>query len=201
MRSALLFITAFVASAAAMADHAGAAADDDECKCYHAYNECRATPAANMSTCASNYADCLGYNPFDGSHNPDDVSDKCSASAAPKTDCRRVKECEDASDECRGQPDANQAQCASDYADCLGFSPFEPEGQRRVQECDDKDKDGDDAKAKEEKHHQPHRNETRPAQPTQAPVQPTQMPVVSGGSGFKALDVFGLLAAGVAALL
>lgn len=38
-------------------------------KCSDAYNSCRSQPNANRSTCASDYASCLGYNPFaqDGS--------------------------------------------------------------------------------------------------------------------------------------
>ncbi|KAG8423066.1 hypothetical protein J3459_009783 [Metarhizium acridum] len=38
----------------------------DECakKCTDAYNQCRGEPGANQSTCASKYAACLGYNPF-----------------------------------------------------------------------------------------------------------------------------------------
>ena len=37
--------------------------------CSDAYNQCRGQPNANRSTCASEYASCLGYNPFaqDGS--------------------------------------------------------------------------------------------------------------------------------------
>ncbi|KXH49143.1 hypothetical protein CNYM01_06925, partial [Colletotrichum nymphaeae SA-01] len=37
--------------------------------CNDAYNKCRSAPGANMSTCAAQYAGCLGYSPFgpDGS--------------------------------------------------------------------------------------------------------------------------------------
>ncbi|KAK1240902.1 hypothetical protein MKX07_006335 [Trichoderma sp. CBMAI-0711] len=112
--------------------------EKDECKCYDEYNRCRAAPGANMSFCASNYAECLGYNPFDGSHDPEEVSSKCASSS--------------------------------------GSSSKGGEGEKG-------------------EGHRPHRNETRP-------VQPTQPPVISGAaSGVKALDVFGLLAAGIAALL
>ncbi|EGR44109.1 uncharacterized protein TRIREDRAFT_124277 [Trichoderma reesei QM6a] len=108
--------------------------EKDECKCYDEYNRCRAAPGANLSFCASNYAECLGYNPFDGSHDPEEVSSKCASSS----------------------------------------------------------KGGEGEKGEG---HRPHHNETRP-------VQPTQPPVISGAaSGVKALDVFGLLAAGIAALL
>lgn len=41
----------------------------DECveKCTDAYNKCRGQSGANMSTCGSEYASCLGHNPFQGS--------------------------------------------------------------------------------------------------------------------------------------
>ncbi|KAL6868537.1 hypothetical protein J3F83DRAFT_737489 [Trichoderma novae-zelandiae] len=136
MRSAVI-ITALVASA--LADYAVTSSaapthtqspspplphpHHEECQCYDEYNQCRGAPGANMSYCASNYAQCLGYNPFDGSHDPEEVSKKCA-----------------------------------------------------------------------EEQHRPHHNETRP-------VHPTQPPVISGGSGVTTLDVFGLLAAAIAALL
>ncbi|KAJ4251545.1 hypothetical protein NW762_011535 [Fusarium torreyae] len=34
--------------------------------CGDDYNTCRTTAGANMATCAAQYAQCLGYNPFDG---------------------------------------------------------------------------------------------------------------------------------------
>ncbi|KAK2601779.1 hypothetical protein QQS21_004663 [Conoideocrella luteorostrata] len=42
---------------------------DCPAECSAAYNMCRGKPGANMSFCASKYADCLGYNPYgpDGS--------------------------------------------------------------------------------------------------------------------------------------
>lgn len=44
-------------------------AGDCPAECATAYNSCRTAPDANMSTCAAEYAKCLGYNPFgeDGS--------------------------------------------------------------------------------------------------------------------------------------
>jgi len=42
----------------------------------------------------------------------DECSDKCSA----------------AYNTCRGQPNANRAQCAADYSSCLGYLPFNDEG-------------------------------------------------------------------------
>ncbi|KAK7450244.1 hypothetical protein CaCOL14_003084 [Colletotrichum acutatum] len=36
--------------------------------------------------------------------------------------------CADAYNKCRGAPDANRATCAAEYAGCLGYSPFGPDG-------------------------------------------------------------------------
>lgn len=35
-------------------------------ECERDYSDCRTAPNANMSTCAAQYAQCLGYNPFNG---------------------------------------------------------------------------------------------------------------------------------------
>ncbi|KAI1016318.1 hypothetical protein LB503_010454 [Fusarium chuoi] len=35
-------------------------------ECNDDYNTCRTAPAANMASCAAQYAQCLGYNPFNG---------------------------------------------------------------------------------------------------------------------------------------
>ncbi|PHH84360.1 hypothetical protein CDD83_2067 [Cordyceps sp. RAO-2017] len=41
-------------------------------------------------------------------------------------ECAKV--CSDKYNECRGKPEANRSTCASAYSDCLGFSPFGPDG-------------------------------------------------------------------------
>ncbi|EHK15726.1 uncharacterized protein TRIVIDRAFT_228753 [Trichoderma virens Gv29-8] len=165
----------------------------DECKCYDEYNKCRSAPGANMSYCASQYAECLGYNPFDGQHNPDEIEKKCSKPIItptptpppppPKPDCRLIKKCNEERDVCRGKPGANQADCSAKYAECLGFNPFTPDGEHCIKECE------------EEHEHKPPHNGTAP------PVHPTNPPIVSGGSGMKPLELFSFLAAGIAALL
>ncbi|KAJ4245518.1 hypothetical protein NW762_014027 [Fusarium torreyae] len=118
-------------------------------KCSKAYDECRGKHDANRSTCAANYAQCLGFNPFgdDGSlitptacsaaSNTAVVSSAtvavdvpeyrtASASAPVSTDC--PEKCSKAYDECRGKPDANRSTCAANYAQCLGFNPFGNDG-------------------------------------------------------------------------
>ncbi|KAL6834147.1 hypothetical protein J3E69DRAFT_376990 [Trichoderma sp. SZMC 28015] len=169
---------------------------EDECKCYDEYNQCRSAPGANMSYCASQYAGCLGYNPFDGQHDQEEekIEKKCSKpittptptpTPPPKPDCRKIKECGEERGKCQGKPDANQAECASEYAGCLGFNPFTTEGEQSIKKCD------------EDHDHKPPHNGTAP------PVHPTSTltPVISGGSGVRPLELFSLLAAGVAAFL
>ncbi|KAL7792959.1 hypothetical protein V8C37DRAFT_379652 [Trichoderma ceciliae] len=167
--------------------------DDCAKECYEEYNKCRSAPGANQSTCASKYAECLGYNPFDGHHDHEEVPTKCSSKPIttptrpppPKVDCRQVKECTKELDKCRGKPGANQAECSAEFAKCLGFNPFSPEGERCLKDC--------------EEGHKPHHNQTGPPPP---PIHPTHPPVVvSGGSGMKPLDIFSFLAAAIAALL
>ncbi|KAF7549520.1 hypothetical protein G7Z17_g6311 [Cylindrodendrum hubeiense] len=47
-------------------------------------------------------------------------------SSTPKDEC--AEECYDAYNKCRGQANANRATCASEYASCLGYSPFGDDG-------------------------------------------------------------------------
>ncbi|KAL7901289.1 hypothetical protein HDV63DRAFT_192975 [Trichoderma sp. SZMC 28014] len=97
----------------------------------------------------------------------------------PKVDCKHVKECSDEVDKCRTKPEANQAECSSEYAQCLGFNPLNPEADEAIKKCED------------EGHEHGH-NETRPKPP---PV------IVSGASSMAPLGLVSLLAAAAAALL
>ncbi|PON27499.1 hypothetical protein TGAM01_v203880 [Trichoderma gamsii] len=97
----------------------------------------------------------------------------------PKVDCKHVKECTDEVDKCRTKPEANQAECSSEYAECLGFNPLNPEADEALKQC-------------EEEGHKPGHNETRPKPP---PV------IVSGASSMAPLGLISLLAAAAAALL
>ncbi|PTB81443.1 hypothetical protein M440DRAFT_1015497 [Trichoderma longibrachiatum ATCC 18648] len=230
MRSALL-MTAFIASSAmadhtttgstTTGDAMAMSTTPEECaaKCSSAHDACVTKPDANMAECASEFAACLGYNPYDnadGFVQPTACSSKepfppSSSSAAPwqtkapshhhghkededesnKDECK----CYDEYNRCRAAPGANMSFCASNYAECLGYNPFD--GSHDPEEVSSKcSSKGGDWKGEEEAgDHKAHRNETRP-------VQPTQPPVISGAAaGVKALDVFVLLAAGIAALL
>ncbi|KAK2603450.1 hypothetical protein QQS21_004402 [Conoideocrella luteorostrata] len=117
-------------------------------KCIDAYNGCRGQPGANQSTCRSEFAGCLGYNP------PNDTPMNCQqgnsmswasntwqsntwpTSTWPATATSTglivqdqcAKKCTDEMNACRSQPGANQSTCASEYANCLGYSPYGPNG-------------------------------------------------------------------------
>lgn len=97
--------------------------------CNDDYNKCRTAPGANMSTCAAQYAGCLGYNPFEGGSlvTPTACSVTASETSKPTqsgtSDC--LNDCNNKYDKCRTAPGANMATCASEYAGCLGYNPFE----------------------------------------------------------------------------
>ncbi|OAQ60468.1 hypothetical protein VFPPC_06606 [Pochonia chlamydosporia 170] len=116
--------------------------DDCAKRCTDTYNSCRSQPGANQSTCRSDFANCLGYNP--DNDNPmwckKDGMPSGTMSNWPTTtwpvqmdDC--AKKCTDAYNTCRSQPGANQSTCASDYGNCLGFSPFGPSGMMTPTAC------------------------------------------------------------------
>ncbi|KAF7879610.1 hypothetical protein EAF04_000805 [Stromatinia cepivora] len=114
----------------------GAPADACASQCNASYNSCRSAPDANRATCASSYASCLGYSPFNSSGSlvaPTACSSPGASSTAstvaptatssvPANVC--ASQCNASYDSCRGAPDANQSTCASDYSACLGYSPF-----------------------------------------------------------------------------
>ncbi|GKU22279.1 unnamed protein product [Fusarium langsethiae] len=93
--------------------------------CNNDYNKCRTAPGANMSTCAAQYAGCLGYNPFEGGSlvTPTACSSRPEPTQSDTNDC--LNKCNSGYDKCRTAPGANMATCASEYAGCLGYNPFE----------------------------------------------------------------------------
>lgn len=170
----------------------------DECSeaCTDAYNACTVEPDASQAFCATEYANCLGFNPFLGQASVPEPT-ACSAGAtgvsaisasdssvsassatvsvppatviaatsstlivtpiytvptgngdedeetlatdtgSPSTtegtytvpytyDC--VSECNSDYNTCRTAPNANRATCASEFAECLGYNPFNSEG-------------------------------------------------------------------------
>jgi hypothetical protein len=119
----------------------GTPADDCAKKCYDAYNVCRSKPGANFSYCGSEFAGCLGYNPFAGTNGTLATPTACSSKPTsavvttpgptstqvqPPHDC--AAECSAAYNKCRGKAGANMSTCASEYASCLGYNPFGADG-------------------------------------------------------------------------
>ncbi|RAL58023.1 hypothetical protein DID88_009087 [Monilinia fructigena] len=112
-----------------------ATADACASKCYDSYNQCRSAPDANRASCASDYASCLGYSPYDSNGSLVTPTACSSSSVSPSTapaptataDACASK-CYDSYNQCRSAPDANRASCASDYASCLGYSPYDSNG-------------------------------------------------------------------------
>jgi hypothetical protein len=120
----------------ALAEQAG---HPDACakKCIETHDACRGAPGANLSTCSSNFANCLGYKPDNDKplwckkhttpSNSTTTSTSPSHTKAPHVD-ECAKKCTDTYNACRTKPGANMSTCASDYASCLGFSPFQGNG-------------------------------------------------------------------------
>ncbi|KAG4261338.1 hypothetical protein BFJ72_g13318 [Fusarium proliferatum] len=105
----------------------------DECvmKCDKAHDACNTAPGANHATCAAEYAECLGYNPYGGASFVTPTA--CSHSSKPTAtetakagDC--LEKCNKAHDACNVAPDANHATCAAEWAECLGYNPYDGPG-------------------------------------------------------------------------
>ncbi|KAF7891553.1 uncharacterized protein EAF02_001878 [Botrytis sinoallii] len=129
--------TACSSVASSTTTQATSSATSDACvsKCNDSYNSCRSAPGANQSTCASNYASCLGYSPYDSNGSlvtPTACSSVASSTTTQATSSATsdacVSKCNDSYNSCRSAPDANRATCASEYATCLGYSPFDNSG-------------------------------------------------------------------------
>ncbi|KAF5982664.1 hypothetical protein FBULB1_4162 [Fusarium bulbicola] len=119
----------------------------DECAtaCTDAYNSCRVEPNASQAFCAEDYERCLGFNPFLGS-NSITAPTACSRGATGASNTAAVESTAvintlprasrssapayggsssspigiDTNDSCC----ANMASCAAQYAQCLGYNPF-----------------------------------------------------------------------------
>ncbi|KAF4978217.1 hypothetical protein FZEAL_5378 [Fusarium zealandicum] len=156
-----------------------AAADDCSDACSSQHDSCLGAPDANRASCASDYASCLGYNPYVDtgfvaptacSHTTDlptgtraadvciqvcdDNHSACMTGAGAvltvcdveHTSCRSVcsgtittttmpihtgdgdacvQACSSKHDDCLAAPDANHASCSANYAECLGYNPYE----------------------------------------------------------------------------
>ncbi|TGO17383.1 hypothetical protein BTUL_0018g00500 [Botrytis tulipae] len=116
-----------------------ASADVCAATCTTEYNTCRSAPNANRALCASSYASCLGYSPYDsngslvtptacsGAPATSAPASSAPASSAPASDVCAAT-CTTEYNTCRSAPNANRAVCASSYASCLGYSPYDSNG-------------------------------------------------------------------------
>ena len=112
---------------------APALADDCSKACGEAHDTCAAQPGANLSTCASEYASCLGYNPYDPSFVEPTACSKTTATSVATTTPTSTgtadacaADCITKHEQCQTKPGANMAVCANDFAECLGYNPYEP---------------------------------------------------------------------------
>jgi hypothetical protein len=113
----------------------GPAVDECAAKCTDAHNKCVTTPGSNKSTCAAEFAECLGYNPYEGEYKEPTA---CSTTSGPKptqptkptppTKDECAAHCTGAFRKCQVTPGSNKSTCAANYAQCLGFNPFSGNG-------------------------------------------------------------------------
>lgn len=205
MRSAII-ATAFIATA--LADWGNSSAGTDKCaaECTAAHDQCVTAPSANMAECASEYAACLGYNPYEhGFVTPTACSKTPQSTRGPEPTKRPEppkkpenecgKKCYDDFNKCRSTPGANMAYCSSEYVDCLGYNPFDGthDSDGQPLRCTKKSS----ATPTPTPGPKPHHNHTGPP----PPVHPTQPVIISGGVAMKPLEFLSFLAAGIAALL
>ncbi|PBP21196.1 hypothetical protein BUE80_DR007764 [Diplocarpon rosae] len=92
---------------------------DRSVDCQAQANTCRTQPEANQATCSAEYAACLGYNPY-----ANNQTATTTAAATTPSSSSSAASCEAVANQCRVQPDANQATCSAEYAACLGYNPY-----------------------------------------------------------------------------
>lgn len=95
--------------------------------CTEFHNECVAREGSNKSLCASNYAECLGYSPYESGSLVEPTA--CSfTTTATATAAACADLCNQEHNACVADPDSNKSLCASNYAQCLGYSPYTTSG-------------------------------------------------------------------------
>ena len=111
--------------------------------CNAAKSKCQSNLDNNRSTCASEYAACLGYNPYGGSgyveptacskgatSNATTTMATGTATMGPKStgsdaclqDCNKTKS------DCQVKLNANQVECGANFTACIGYSPYGASG-------------------------------------------------------------------------
>ncbi|GAO13636.1 uncharacterized protein UV8b_01744 [Ustilaginoidea virens] len=104
-------------------------------KCSDEWTACRVKPGANMASCASDYANCVGFVPTN-SAGAVTTATTCASGPAPTgpaptgttpdQDC--PAKCLAAMNDCKSKPGANMSFCTSEYVKCVGFMPTAPNG-------------------------------------------------------------------------
>lgn len=120
----------------------GTKPSDKVCSAYRAYRTCQGGPDANQSFCASQFAGASGVQPYEGSGKttsvaPDvyfaNLQKNCPAAQPTPGDdgtkpsdkvCQAYVQLRN----CQGQPSANQAFCASQFAGAAQVQPYEGSG-------------------------------------------------------------------------
>ena len=114
------------ASATASSTTASSATASSSSACKTQYDACAYAPDANQATCAAEYSNCLGYNPF--ASNDANTTNSTASLVTPASTSSAVPSsssaCKTQYDACAYAPDANQATCAAEYSNCLGYNPF-----------------------------------------------------------------------------
>ncbi|KAF2209793.1 hypothetical protein CERZMDRAFT_100196 [Cercospora zeae-maydis SCOH1-5] len=120
---------------------------EKECQCNAALSACQGAPNANQAQCSSNFVSCSGVQPYDGSGKTTSVSptdyfknlnQNCpttpapvptpTPTPAPSKPSDKECQCNAALSACQGAPNANQAQCSSNFVSCSGVQPYEGSG-------------------------------------------------------------------------
>ncbi|KAM3418224.1 hypothetical protein BST61_g4226 [Cercospora zeina] len=119
---------------------------DKECQCNAALSACQYAPNANQAQCSSDFSSCSGVQPYEGSGKTTSVSTAdyfnnlnkncpapspaptASATPAPSKPSDKECQCNAALSACQVAPNANQAQCSSDFSSCSGVQPYEGSG-------------------------------------------------------------------------
>ncbi|KAM3424335.1 hypothetical protein BST61_g11128 [Cercospora zeina] len=130
-----------VVSATPTAGATGGKPDAKICDCYNQLGQCQNAPNANQAQCSSDFASCSGMNPYTTgyditgffnnlknncptSSNGPVVSATPTAGATGGKPDAKICDCYNKLGQCQNAPNANQAQCSSDFASCSGMNPY-----------------------------------------------------------------------------
>ena len=102
--------------------------------CNKKHDNCNSAPNANHATCAAEYSECLGYNPYGGNGFVEPTAcskapmstmsmmPKPTMTVSPEACCAA---CTKVYQTCCAAPEAVMDTCHAEYTSCLGYNPFE----------------------------------------------------------------------------